>query len=67
MREAGYAGDADFDAPDKGPARDGDLRRSCLDCGKAERLLGWRALQDLKTGLKNTIEWFLEAKSADRS
>lgn len=38
-------------------ARAGDLRRSALDCSKAERLLGWRPQVTLAEGLRRTAEW----------
>jgi len=37
---------------------DGQPRR-CLDTSKAKKLLGFEARTDLQTGLKQTIEWFL--------
>ena len=45
--------------PDNAPARDGDIRRSCLNIEKAKRLLGWTPSVSLKEGLKKTIEWYL--------
>uniref|UniRef100_A0A832IGN0 SDR family oxidoreductase n=1 Tax=Pseudothermotoga hypogea TaxID=57487 RepID=A0A832IGN0_9THEM len=38
--------------------RKGDLRKSILDCSKAEKLLGWKPKIDLKTGLALTLEFF---------
>ncbi|KAF2958627.1 UDP-glucose 4-epimerase [Thermotoga sp. Ku-13t] len=38
--------------------RKGDLRKSVLDCSKAERILGWKPKIDLKTGLALTVEFF---------
>ncbi len=38
--------------------RPGELWRSCLDCSKAERELGWRAGTDLASGLDKTLAWF---------
>ncbi|MCX7813105.1 MAG: NAD-dependent epimerase/dehydratase family protein [Pseudothermotoga sp.] len=38
--------------------RKGDLRRSVLDCSKAEKVLNWKAKVDLKTGLALTVEYF---------
>jgi UDP-glucose 4-epimerase len=43
-----------------GPARLGELQRSCLDPGRAERTLHWRAEVPLSTGLRDTWEWILE-------
>ena len=41
-----------------GPPREGDLRKSILDCNLAEHILGWKAQYNLKKGLKETVEWF---------
>lgn len=38
--------------------RAGDVRDSLADISKAERLLGYRPLVDLETGLTRTVEWF---------
>jgi len=38
--------------------RKGDLRKSILDCSKAEKILGWKPKTDLKTGLALTVEFF---------
>ncbi len=40
-----------------GPARPGDLRRSLLDCSKAERGLSWRPEHDLASGIHKTWQW----------
>ena len=40
-----------------GPKRPGELQRSLLDPGKAERLLGWRARVSLHEGLAQTVDW----------
>ena len=37
---------------------DGQPRR-CLDTSRAEKEFGFRAKTDFKTGLENTIEWYL--------
>jgi UDP-glucose 4-epimerase len=44
--------------PRREPARPGDLRRSLLDVGKAERLLGWKPKVALSEGLDRTGEFF---------
>lgn len=54
-REAGYAKGREFDKPLGGPARPGDIMRSCLEIEKARRLLGWIPSHDLESGLKKTI------------
>jgi UDP-glucose 4-epimerase len=51
-RVAGAEADADH-----APARPGDLVRSVLDPGLAERELGWRAEHDLERGLAETWAW----------
>jgi len=43
-----------------GPARPGDLRRSCLLCDKAAAQLGFRSSYSLADGLLKTAEWRLE-------
>jgi UDP-glucose 4-epimerase len=39
-------------------ARPGDLRRSCLDIGKAREVLEWTPSVDLEEGLSRTVEYF---------
>ncbi len=56
MREHGYAKEAIFDTPEKGPARPGDLRRSALSIEKAKSLLGWTPEYDLYRGLRETVK-----------
>ena len=46
------------DEPRIEPARLGDLKRSCLDPGRAEAVLGWRPRVDLETGVARTVEYF---------
>ncbi len=60
MREEGYAADTKYDSPGGGPARPGDLRRSCLNPEKALRGLGWRPEHDLVSGLRKTLRWLVE-------
>ena len=38
--------------------RPGHDFRYAIDCGKAERELGWRARETFDTGLRRTIEWY---------
>ena len=53
--QMGYEGEIvwETDKPDGQPRR-------CLDTTKAKEVLGFEADTDLKTGLKQTIEWFLK-------
>jgi UDP-glucose 4-epimerase len=41
-------------------ARPGEIQRSALDPGKAERELGWRPRTALAAGLAATLRWFME-------
>ena len=40
--------------------RRGDMLLSRADTGKAERLLGYRPVFDLCSGLAQTIDWYME-------
>jgi len=54
LRQAsGYLGDAE-----KRPAREGDVDRSSLNPGKAERTFAWEARQPLDVGAAMTWRWF---------
>ena len=44
-------------APEYAPARPGDVLRSVLDPGRAERELGWRPQYDLERGVRETWAW----------
>ena len=46
------------DDPEFAPARLGDVRRSCLDAGRARTVLGWRAAVSLDEGVRRTVEYF---------
>jgi UDP-glucose 4-epimerase len=48
--------------PEHGPERLGDLQRSVLDAGLAERELGWRPEVSLEHGLRATWEFFTAAE-----
>jgi UDP-glucose 4-epimerase len=50
------AAGADGFEPEHAPERPGEARRSCLDPGRAERELGWRASTGLRDGLRATLE-----------
>jgi dTDP-glucose 4,6-dehydratase len=40
--------------------RPGHDRRYAIDCSKIERELGWRPKETFETGLRKTIQWYLE-------
>ncbi len=42
------------------PRRAGELIRSSLDVGKAEKKLGWKEVVNLTQGLKKTIDFFMK-------
>lgn len=42
--------------PEFGPARPGDVRRSCLDVSRARSELGWKAEVDLRDGLRRLLQ-----------
>jgi UDP-glucose 4-epimerase len=50
--------DGTTDDPEFHPPRLGDLKRSCLDIGLAERVLGWRPRVALDEGVRRTVEYF---------
>lgn len=49
----GFQGQAEF-----GPARAGDVPRSCLDAASAAKHLGWQPFTTLEAGLRLTVEWY---------
>jgi len=46
--------------PQLADLRPGELERSCLDCGRAERELGWRATVPIEEGLMRTYVALVE-------
>jgi UDP-glucose 4-epimerase len=50
--------------PELAPERPGDVRRSVIDPGRAERELGWRAELTLEEGLRATWDWVRSAAAA---
>jgi UDP-glucose 4-epimerase len=48
---------------DYAEARPGELRHSCLDCGKARRLLGWSAETSLREGLGETYRYIAQVEA----
>jgi UDP-glucose 4-epimerase len=51
-------------APIHGPAKEGEQRRSCLDCSRAQSQLGWSARMALPEGLRRTVAFFAERSRA---
>ncbi len=45
--------------PKYGDFRSGDIRHSQADTSKAEELLGFRPSHTVKSGMKETVEWFV--------
>ncbi len=43
--------------PARGPARAGDIGRSCLNVYKAGAELGWKSVVTLKRGIERTLDW----------
>ncbi len=43
--------------------RPGHDFRYAIDAGKAQRLLGWRAQETFETGLRRTVEWYLNNRA----
>lgn len=53
-----------LDDPEFHPPRLGDLKRSCLDIGRAQQVLGWRPEVSLADGVARTVDYFrLTARS----
>jgi len=46
------------DAPEMHPPRLGDLRKSCLDISRANRVLGWSPKVTLVEGVARTVDFF---------
>jgi UDP-glucose 4-epimerase len=46
------------DEPELHPPRPGDLRRSCLDISRAEKVLGWTPKVKLDDGVAKTVAFF---------
>jgi dTDP-glucose 4,6-dehydratase len=45
--------------------RPGHDHRYAIDAGKIERTLGWRPRETFESGLRKTVEWYLETFSSD--
>ena len=52
-----------LDDPEFHPPRLGDLKRSCLDIGSAEHVLGWRPQVSLDDGVARTVDYFRQTHS----
>jgi len=37
-----------------------EIPRQSLDCGKARKVLSWRATRTVEEGLRETIPWYAE-------
>ena len=44
--------------PNFAPSKIGDIKRSCLDCSKIKKELGWYPQYSLDQGLSKTVKWF---------
>ena len=49
--------DSGLKTPDRGVARAGDLKNSCLNAGKAKTGLGWSPEVALREGIEKTLDW----------
>ena len=49
--------------PELAPARPGEIQQIYLTGKKAKRLLDWRALVDVPTGLRQTVEWMKRVRA----
>jgi GDP-L-fucose synthase len=58
----GFGGDIRFDPSQP----DGQPRRK-LDTSRAQELFAWHAQTDFPTGLRATVDWYREARTAERS
>jgi dTDP-glucose 4,6-dehydratase len=43
--------------------RPGHDLRYAIDCSKIERELGWRPRETFETGLRKTVQWYLDNRS----
>ncbi len=63
---AEYPGVAELPA-DYGPFREGDVRHSLADTGRARERLGYAPAVDVATGLSRTAAWFLAEHDNERA
>ncbi|MHC4277992.1 MAG: NAD-dependent epimerase/dehydratase family protein [Planctomycetota bacterium] len=55
--------EASLEEPARGPARPGDIKRSCLKVDKAREKLGWQARVELKEGIERTLFWRMDKQA----
>jgi UDP-glucose 4-epimerase len=48
--------------PERSPARQGDIKRSCLNIEKALKELGWSSFLSIQDGIRQTISWYRARK-----
>lgn len=49
------------------PAREGDIRHSLADVGRARWVLGWEARTSFDEGLAATLDWYRQTEAAERA
>lgn len=57
-RILGCSGECQFEPP-----REGEIRRSTLDCRRAREVLNWKPTCSLEEGLRETTKWFLDEQA----
>jgi len=60
LREKGIGIPGAFDEPLRDSARPGDIKVSILNASKARAELGWEPSYDVRAGLRETVDWYLE-------
>jgi len=63
LRQKGKATPDIFNEPIKGSARPGEVKVSTLDVKKAREELHWQAQFQLKEGLSETVDWYLDREA----
>ncbi len=53
--------------PIMAPAREGEIRRSCADCSKAKKFLGYKSKHSFEHGLKKTISWVKQQENSKKN
>jgi len=53
-----FSGECQFEPP-----REGEIRRSTLDCRRARKVLNWKPTCSLEEGLRETTKWFLDGQA----